>query len=164
MATTTTFNKYGRDVSISVQKAVKSQYRKKSGLAYPVPASLNSIATDDYLQASRSPSYFSKSYGISLIRNNLRQLLLTERGERVMLPNFGVSLRKYLFEPMDETTFIMIRQEITQSLEDYFPLGRLLKISVVGGADNNDHAIKISLTIPLLDSSLDTFEASVEVK
>lgn len=163
MAITTTFNKYGREVSISVQKAVKSQYRKKSGLAYPVAASVNTVATGNYLQANRPEQYFAKSYGINLIRNNLRQILLTERGERVMLPNFGVSLRKYLFEPMDETTFVMIRQEILQSLTEYFPLGKVLKMSVLS-PDEEGHTIKISITMQLLDSSLDTFEANVEVK
>lgn len=163
MATTTTFNKYGREVSVSVEKAIKSQFRKKSGLAYPLSNSTSRIATDTYLKQSRNASYFTKSYGIELIRNNLRQLLQTEKGERVMLPNFGVSLKKYLFEPMDETTFILLKQEVLEAIQNYFPLAQVIKISVLGD-DANDHLIKISLTLQLLDSSLDTFEANIEVK
>jgi phage baseplate assembly protein W len=163
MATTTTFNKYGREVSVSVEKAIKSQFRKKSGLAYPLSNSTSRIATDTYLKQSRNASYFTKAYGIELIRNNLRQLLQTEKGERVMLPNFGVSLKKYLFEPMDETTFILLKQEVLEAIQNYFPLAQVMKISVLGD-DANDHLIKISLTLQLLDSSLDTFEANIEVK
>jgi hypothetical protein len=164
MATTTTFNKYGREVSISVQKAVKSQYRKKSGMAYPLSANLNKVTGDATLFGKRTGAYFSKAYGINLIKNNLRQLLRTERGERVMLPDFGVSLRKYIFEPMDEVTFILIKQEVLGAITKYFPQAQVLAVSVMGGEEGNEHLLKISLTLQLRDSSLDTFEADIEVK
>lgn len=164
MATTTTFNKYGREVSISVQKSIKSQYRKKSGLAYPLTATVSKVAGDSGISSPRTGSYFNKASGISLIRNNLRQLLKTERGERVMLPDFGVSLRKYVFEPMDEVTFILIKQEVLGSITKYFPQANVIKISVLGGEPDNEHLLKISLTLQLRDSSLDTFEADIEVK
>lgn len=81
-----------------------------------------------------------------------------------MLPDFGVSLRKYVFEPMDEVTFILIKQEVLGSITKYFPQANVIKISVLGGEPDNEHLLKISLTLQLRDSSLDTFEADIEVK
>ena len=34
---------------------------------------------------------------IDTIRQNLKMLLLTNPGERIMMPNFGVGIRTYLF-------------------------------------------------------------------
>lgn len=39
------------------------------------------------------------------VKQNLKNLLLTSPGERVMLPEFGAGLRKILFEPMLPGTF-----------------------------------------------------------
>ena len=44
----------------------------------------------------------------TLIRQNLKMLLLTAPGERMMTPRYGVGLRRYLFEP----DTINIRQEL----------------------------------------------------
>ena len=35
--------------------------------------------------------------------SNLKNLLLTKKGERVLQPNFGSGLQSLLFEPIDET-------------------------------------------------------------
>jgi phage baseplate assembly protein W len=164
MAITTEFTKYGHDISLSVKKGIRSQYRKKTGFAYPVSFKTNKVATDKYLQAQRQANYFTGSQGLELIKNNLRQLLLTEKGERVMMPSFGLSLRKYLFEPLDETTFVMLRQEVLNTLETYFPIVKVVALNIVGGDVNNEHLLKIRLTLKLSDSSLDTFEVDIQVK
>ncbi len=39
--------------------------------------------------------------GIDQIKSDLLALLLTNQGERVMLPEYGASLRRFLFEPND---------------------------------------------------------------
>ena len=164
MATTTEFTKYGHEISLSVEKSIKSQYRKKAGFAYPIAFKRNNIATDKYLQVQRQAKYFVGSQGLDLIKNNLRQLLLTEKGERVMMPSFGLSLRKYLFEPLDETTFVMLRQEVLNTLEIYFPIVKVKALNITGGNVNNEHLLKIVLTLQLSDASLDTFEVDIQVK
>ena len=47
-----------------------------------------------------------------LIRQNLKMLLLTAPGERVMDPNFGVGVRNYLFSSYHEGVEIEIRNRI----------------------------------------------------
>jgi phage baseplate assembly protein W len=55
------------------------------------------------------------------IRNNLIHLLLTRKGTRYFLPDFGTRLYEYLFEPLDGPTFSEIEQEIRDSVEEYIP-------------------------------------------
>ena len=42
-------------------------------------------------------------------RQNLKMLVLTAPGERIMIPEFGVGIRNYLFENMSSDVFSMIR-------------------------------------------------------
>ena len=55
------------------------------------------------------------------IRNNLIHLLLTRKGSRYFLPDFGTRLSEYIFEPLDGPTFSDIEFEIRDSVEKYIP-------------------------------------------
>lgn len=71
-----------------------------------------------------------KSSDLDVIKGALKQLLLTSRGERVMLPNYGTNLRNYLMEPLDQSTLSQIRREIIESITKYATGVKLLKIQV----------------------------------
>jgi phage baseplate assembly protein W len=53
------------------------------------------------------------------IRTDLTHLLLTRKGSRYFLPNFGTRLLEYIFEPLDGPTFSEIESEIRESVEEY---------------------------------------------
>ena len=52
-----------------------------------------------------------------LAKQNFKMLLLTNKGERIMHPNFGVGLRSYLFEQNTPVTFGEIDKEIRKQAE-----------------------------------------------
>jgi phage baseplate assembly protein W len=54
-------------------------------------------------------------------RQNLKMLVLTAPGERIMIPEFGVGLRNYLFENMSSDVFFDLKSEIISQAETYFP-------------------------------------------
>ena len=168
MATTTEHNLYGTDVSLSVKRVASSKYKKKSGFVYPLMSKFDT-ATGGALQKNTSQKgYFSKSYGIPLIENNLKQLILCERGSRVMLPDFGLSLQKYLFEPLDETTYFLIKHDILRSLRTYFSFVNVISLRVLSNLQNNmrspeKNQLLITLTLQLMDESLDIFDVQVNI-
>ena len=43
-----------------------------------------------------------------LIKQNLKMLVLTAPGERVMEPNYGAGLRNFLFENFNNQTFTIV--------------------------------------------------------
>ena len=49
---------------------------------------------------------------IKAIKNNIKMLLNTNKGERLMQPNLGINLRKFLFEQYDDESKIAIQNEI----------------------------------------------------
>ena len=46
---------------------------------------------------------------------------MTSPGERIMDPEFGVGIRKYLFEPNDPTIYIEIESRIRNQVGKYLP-------------------------------------------
>jgi phage baseplate assembly protein W len=65
------------------------------------------------------------------IRTDLVHLILTRKGSRYFLPDFGTRLYEYLFEPLDGPTFSDISAEIRQAVEDYMPNLKITNITVV---------------------------------
>ena len=55
------------------------------------------------------------------IRSNLLHLILTKKGSRYYLPDFGTRIYEYIFEPLDGETFDSIRTDIEQQVAKYIP-------------------------------------------
>ncbi len=153
MAANLTTNIYGKIQERYNIQPVRSQKQEIYGLQYPLGSKVNG-------------GIFSKSSGINMIKNSVEQLLLTERGERVMLPNYGCNLRKYLFQPLDESTFQGIRNEIETSFRNYIVGARIAKLAVfplgeAGPAGGN--SLQVILTLKLDKSDLEVFDVGVTI-
>jgi hypothetical protein len=139
---------YGRIAPNSQKFDVKSKEAKVIGSRFPIGYDIIG-------------GYFTKSTGVELVKNNLKQLLLTERGERVMLPNFGTGLKKYLMEQMDETLFQLIKSEIIDSINRYARDVELIKIQVL---PKNGNYLSIKLFCKINEPSNTSFNLLVEIK
>ena len=63
-------------------------------------------------------------------RTNLVHLLLTRKGSRYFLPDFGTRLYEYIFEPLDGPTFSEIESEIRDSVARYMPGILITNVSI----------------------------------
>jgi phage baseplate assembly protein W len=70
------------------------------------------------------------------IRSSLIHLLLTRKGSRYFLPDFGTRLYEFIFEPLDGPTFNQIEAEIRDSVNTYIPNLLINKISVYPAVDD----------------------------
>lgn len=68
--------------------------------------------------------------GISQIKSDLLVLLLTEPGERVMLPEFGTPLKQFFFEPNDQVLVESVRNAIIESIRRWEPRIQVTDIQV----------------------------------
>ncbi len=81
-----------------------------------------------------------------------------------MLPDYGLDLKKYLFEPLDQTTFNLLKIDISDTLNTYFSIAKIISLSVLSDSfDSDNSSLVISLTLQLQDESLDIFDAEVRV-
>ena len=125
MATTTENTKYGRDLAVPEKSLIKSKITKVLGLNYPIGYNIADKITGTSVNKNKVTNYFNSHSSVELVKNNLRQLLLTEKGERIMLPDFGLSLRKFLFEPLDEILVKIMRDHILEGLREQSTNGYL---------------------------------------
>lgn len=55
------------------------------------------------------------------IKSDLIHLLLTNKGERLYLPEFGTNLRQYLFEPNLDEVRANIKEEVEEAIKKFIP-------------------------------------------
>ena len=78
------------------------------------------------------------------IKSNIRLLLLTQRGERLMQPNLGINLRRFLFEPITENTAVEIENDIVQTFSYWLPFVQIRDIQIdLSRQDANQIGIKL---------------------
>lgn len=68
---------------------------------------------------------------ISAIRANVRSLLLTNRGERVMHVDFGCNLREFLFEPKTKALRNRIAERVKSQLARWIPFVSLIGLYII---------------------------------
>ena len=69
------------------------------------------------------------------IKSNLINLLLTEPGERINEPNFGVGLKNLLFEQDHDIN--ILKQKLENQIEFYIPIISLLDLNINKEKDPN---------------------------
>jgi phage baseplate assembly protein W len=65
---------------------------------------------------------------VELVLQNLKMIILTNPGERVMEPNFGVGLKKFLFEQNNHFTHGEIKTKIINQVKEYMPFVSISQI------------------------------------
>ena len=80
-------------------------------------------------------------------KSNIKNLLLTKKGERVMQPNFGSGLQELLFDFNDDLLSAKIEETITTALETWLPYIVVQQINVQQSNENKDkNTVGISIS------------------
>jgi phage baseplate assembly protein W len=79
--------------------------------------------------------------------SNLLLLLLTEEGERFYMSDYGINLKKYLFEMKDGITENEITEEIRQRVKTFIPQLTITKVQFFSSDVDEDGA-------PLMDNEI----------
>lgn len=96
------------------------------GLDFPFRDSV----TGDYLKLTETPE--------REVRADLIHLLLTRKGSRYYLPDFGTRLYEYIFEQNDIVTFNHIEEEIRDSVKKYIPNLDINSIDIMSAENDPD--------------------------
>ena len=90
----------------------------------------------------------STSTTIDAVKNNIKLLLQTERGERLMQPNLGVSLKRFLFQQIDSDTIVAMQDEIIDTMNFWLPFVEIKDIQV--STDDDRNTIRINVTFNII--------------
>jgi phage baseplate assembly protein W len=64
------------------------------------------------------------------VKRAIRNLILTDPGERLMQPNLGAGIREMLFENMTPGTLKLIEERVVDTIEIYEPRAELIDVAV----------------------------------
>jgi|TARA_B100000035_G_scaffold288328_1_gene273888 hypothetical protein len=81
------------------------------------------------------------------IKQSIKSLLLTRRGERLFNSDLGTSLSDLLFEPLDFGTAALIRDEIFEVIGTYESRIDIIELNVDINADDNGYDIQLEYVI-----------------
>jgi len=84
-----------------------------NGVTYGVNFPFVDSLKGDYISLSQTPD--------QEIRSSLLHLLLTRKGSRYYLPDFGSRLYEFIFEPFDGITFEAVKDDIRDNVSKYIP-------------------------------------------
>jgi len=86
----------------------------------------------------------------SLIKQNFKNLILTIPGERMMDPDFGVGIQKFLFEQSIGEATSGINSRVGLQLGQYMPFVKLNNLLVEEGEEEATLRVRIFYSVPTL--------------
>ena len=93
--------------------------------------------------------FASTTTTIDAVKNNIRNLLYTNKGERYLQPNIGLNLRNVLFEQFTEELRLQVENDILDTFEYWLPFVQVRDLKV-GMTPNPNDATKNRLDITVL--------------
>lgn len=96
---------------------------------------------------------FKIDYDVDAIKNSLFNLFTTTPGNKILNPDYGLDLRKYLFVPATVEVARDLREEIFRQIRIYEPRVELKEVKITIFEDVNEFDISIFFDIPVLKLS-----------
>ena len=92
------------------------------------------------------------SYDLQAIKNSIRNIFLTSPGQKILNPEFGLDLRRYLFDPVNSSTAYSIKYDINTKLPGQEPRIQIQNVNVDAITDAQEYYIALQINIPSLDA------------
>ena len=106
---------------------------------------------------NQSPAYstgnsvFNSTYTtVDQIKSNIINYVLTNKGERVLNPNFGSNLRAFIFENITESNLRALEIKLTNDISSNFPSVNVQSVILTPAYDSN--AVQLNITYSIYGS------------
>jgi phage baseplate assembly protein W len=114
------------------------------------PNDLQKVYLSDFsTDFSRNPvtGFLAKVNNEQDAKQMIRNLILTNNGERFFQPLVGSKVYNLLFEPADTVTMSMLEDTIAQTIRNNVPFIQLVGVTISNLSDQNAYAISIVFSI-----------------
>lgn len=95
------------------------------------------------------------------VTRSIRNLLNTDRNERLFQPDVGSDIRKVLFEPMGSATSEILSSLIQDTIDKYEPRAKVLRVDVIPNYDYNRYTVNV---VYLLINKQDTISVNITLQ
>jgi phage baseplate assembly protein W len=83
------------------------------------------------------------------VKSKISFLMTTERGERLYKPDFGVNIRQFLFDVIDDETINAVKTEITNAITKYINGVKIESVKV--NVDEQSHFLGLYVSYSISD-------------
>ena len=105
------------------------------------------------LSLSQTELYESTDDLIEITRFHVKNIVLTNPGEKISDPEFGVGIKRYLFENFTTATVQSINYRVRSQITRYASHIDILSLQIDPFVDENSMSIKLSYYIPEINKS-----------
>jgi phage baseplate assembly protein W len=81
------------------------------------------------------------------VKESIKNLILTDRGERLMQPNLGGNINAMLFENITPSTLLVIQNSVRTTIELYEPRAQIIDVTATSNIDDNTVRVNIAFYI-----------------
>jgi len=106
--------------------------------------------------------FATTSTTIEAVKNNIRNLLNTNQGERLFQPNIGINLRRYLFGQITEETLLQIQESISSTFNFWLPFVQIQNINLKNGTNANSIVVDILFNIKQDPNTMESVQISID--
>lgn len=92
------------------------------------------------------------SYDMDAIKNSIKNIFLTSPGQKILSPEFGINLRRFIFEPANSFTAYRIKADILNNLPDMEPRINIQEVTVIPIPDEHEFYITLQINVPSLNA------------
>ena len=103
-----------------------------------------------FRKSNGSEGWFaSTTTTIEAVKNNIKNLLSTHKGERYMQPNIGLNLRKFLFEQFTDELRLQIENDILDTFNFWLPFVQVrdLQVGMSSATDSSVNNNKMTIGV-----------------
>tara|TARA_R110001583_G_scaffold11403_4_gene51631 strand:- start:13921 stop:14409 length:489 start_codon:yes stop_codon:yes gene_type:complete len=92
------------------------------------------------------------SYDMDAIKNSITNIFLTTPGQKILSPEFGINLRRFIFEPANSFTSYRIKADILNNLPDMEPRIELQEVTVIPVPNEHEFYVTLQINVPSLNA------------
>jgi phage baseplate assembly protein W len=89
----------------------------------------------------------SRKTNVDAVKMSIRNLILTDKYERLKNPRIGSNIRRHLFELFTPMTAEYLKSDIQQTIEQSEPRARILQLDVTPNEDQNEMRVNLLFSI-----------------
>ena len=93
-------------------------------------------------------------YDLNAVKNSLRNMFITNRGEKLLNPYFGIGLSSFVFDQVTQSTAKIIGDAILTNINTFEPRVQVNRVNVIANEDDNSYTINIIVSVPQLKAEL----------
>ena len=126
-------------INVDNEHAIKTHVEKVNGFKDP-----QKVSREMFLKI---PMWFDSNESSPTLNSNLKNLLLTAKGERFMQPDFGTRIRQVLFDNNTDNIRQELKDTLTEDIEFWLPYIEVSDVVITTDQDRYTLQIQLSFLI-----------------